>query len=89
MNTLDPKARECFCLGSLPEIVHESKRVFIHTGKVIITRNVTWAHVRSGRSSKPSMIGEGNESEQDREAGLANSESESGMESQCQRGPEA
>ena len=67
----------------------ESKRLLIHTGKVIITRNVTWAHVRSGRSLKPSMVGEGNESEQDREAGAANSQSASGTESQCQRGPEA
>ena len=77
---LDPKARECFCVDPARNHPRESKRVFVHTGKVIITtsRNVTWAHVRSGRSlitrSKPSVVGESNESGQDREASAANSE---------------
>ena len=48
---------------------------------MIITRNVTWVHVRSGRSlvtrSIPSVIGEGNESGQIREASAADSESTS------------
>ena len=46
-----------------------------------MTRNITWAHVRSGRSlitrSKPSVVGEGNESGHDQEASAANSESAS------------
>ena len=46
-----------------------------------MTRNVTWAHVRSGRSlttrSKPSVVREGDESGQDRDANAANSESAS------------
>ena len=95
MNKMDLKARECFYLGLARNYPRESKRVFVHTrkvtmhtGKVIITRNVTWAHVRSGRSlitrSKPSVVGEGNESGQDREASAANSEARRRMESQCQ-----
>ena len=47
----------------------------------MITRNVTWAHVRSGRSlitrSKFSVVGEGDESGPDREASAANSGSAS------------
>ena len=81
MIKMDPKARGCFYLGPAKNPPRESKRVFVHTGKVIITRNVTWAHVRYGRSlitrSKPSVVGEGNESGQGREASTANSESAS------------
>ena len=44
---------------------------------MIITRNVTWAHVRSGRSFNYAIkafgVGEGDESGQDREANAANS----------------
>ena len=47
MNKMDPKARGCFYFGPARNHPRESKRVFVHTGKVIITRNVTWAHVRS------------------------------------------
>ena len=50
MNKMDPKARERFYLGLARNHPRESKRVFVHTGKVIITKNVTWVHVRSGRS---------------------------------------
>ena len=62
------------------------------TGKTIITRNVTWAHLRPGRSlitpSKPSVVREDNQSGQDREASAANSEIASRrMKNQCQRGP--
>ena len=81
MNKMDPKAREYFYLGPARNHPRESKRVFVHTAKVIMTRNVTWVHVRSGRSlitrSKPSVAGEGNESGQDQEASAANSESAS------------
>ena len=81
MNKMDPKARECFYLGPARNHPRESKRVLVNTGKVIITRNVTWAHVGSGRSlitrSKPSVVGGGDESGQDREASVANSESAS------------
>ena len=42
-NKMDPKARECFYLGSTRDHPSESKRVLVRTGKkVIITRNVTW-----------------------------------------------
>ena len=81
MNKMDLKARKCFYLGSARNHPRESKRVFIHTEKVIITRNITWAHVRSGRPlitrSKPLVVGEGNESGQNREASAANIESAS------------
>ena len=78
---MDPKARGYFYLGPARNHPRESKRVFVHTGKVIITRDVTWAHLRSGRSlitrSKPSVVGEGDESGQDRDASTTNSESAS------------
>ena len=41
MNKMDPKPRECFYLGPARNHPRESKRVFVLTGKVIITRNVT------------------------------------------------
>ena len=70
-----------FYLGPARNHTRESKRVFVPRGKVIITRNVIWTHARSGRSlitrSKPSVVGEGNESGQDREASAADSESAS------------
>ena len=78
MNKMDPKASKCFYLGPARYHPRESKRVFVHTGKVVIARNVTWTYVRSGRSliirSKPSLVGEGNESGKDREVSAANSE---------------
>ena len=78
-NKMDPKARESFYLAPPINHPHESKRVFVPTGKGMITTNVTWVHVRSGRSlitrSKPSVVGESDESGQDREASAANSES--------------
>ena len=81
MNKMDPKARKCFYLGPARNHPRESKRVFIHTRKVIITRNTTGTHVRSGRPlvtrSKPLVVGEGNESGQNREASAASSESAS------------
>ena len=65
-NKMDLKARECIYLGPARNHPRESKRIFEHTGMVIITRNVPWAHVRSVRSlitrSKPSVVGEGDES---------------------------
>ena len=70
MNKIDPKVRECFYLG--PASNHP---------RAIITRNVTWAHVRSGRSlitrPTPSVIGEGNVRGHGREASAANGESSS------------
>ena len=48
-NKMDPKARECFYLGPARNHPSESKRVLVRTGKVIITRNVTWAHVPLSR----------------------------------------
>ena len=48
-NKMDPKARECFYLGPARNHPSERKRVLVRTGKVIITRNVTWAHVPLSR----------------------------------------
>ena len=48
-NKMDPKAKECFYLGPARNHPSESKRVLVRTGKVIITRNVTWAHVPLSR----------------------------------------
>ena len=62
-NKMDPKARECFYLGPARNHPGESKRVLVRTEKVIITRNVTWAHVPLSRPptviSTPLMEGEG------------------------------
>ena len=62
-NKRDPKARKCFYLGPARNHSSESKRVLVRTGKVIITRNVTWAHVPLSRSptvrSTPLVGGEG------------------------------
>ena len=50
-------------LGPARNYPSESKRVLVRTGKVIITRNVTWAHVPFSRPptprSTPSVEGEG------------------------------
>ena len=79
VNKMEPKARKC--LGPARNHQRESKRVLVYTGNVIITRNVTGAHVRSRRSlitrSKPSVGGEGDGSGQGREASAVNSESAS------------
>ena len=62
MNKMDPKARECFYLSPVRNHPSESKRVLVHSRKVIVTRNVTWAHVPSVRLAsvqpKPSVEGE-------------------------------
>ena len=77
---MDPKAREYFYPGPARNHPRESKRVFVHTEKGLITRNVACIHVRSRRSlitrSKPSVVGEGNGG-QDRNASATNSESAS------------
>ena len=69
MNKMDPKARECFYLGPARNHSNESKRVLVHTRKVIVTRNVTWAHAPPSLTarSKPSVEGEGNKRGRDRE----------------------
>ena len=47
MDKIDPKARGCFYLSPARNHPSESKRVLVHSRKVIVTRNVTWAHVPS------------------------------------------
>ena len=93
MIKMDPKARECFYLGPARNHPRESKSVFVHTGKVIITIKVTWAHVRSGRSStarsKPSVDREGNESGQDQEGVGQIAKARRRIESQYQGKPQA
>ena len=59
---MDPKARECFYLSPARNHPSESKRVLVHSRtKVMVTRNVTWAHVPSVRpvsvQPKPSVDG--------------------------------
>ena len=44
-NKRDPKARGYFYLGPARNHPSESKRVLVRTRKVVITTNVTWAHV--------------------------------------------
>ena len=82
MNKMDLKAREYFYLGPARNHPQESKRVFVLTGKVIITRNVTWAHVRSGRSlitrSKPLVETKSCDHGKNREASSFGGETESG-----------
>ena len=71
MHKMDPKVRECFYLSSSINHPCESKRVLVHSRKVIVTRNVTWAHVPSVRpvsvQPKPSMKGEHHDWLRDRE----------------------
>ena len=71
INKMDPKARECFFLGPARNHSSESKRVLVRTGKVIITINVTWAHVPLSRSPTvrptPFVEGEGCDHGRDRE----------------------
>ena len=61
MNKMDPKARECFYLSPARNHTSESKRVLVYSRKVIVTRNVTWAHVPSVRpvSIRPKPSAEG------------------------------
>ena len=79
---MDPKARECFYLGPARNHPRERKRVFVLTGKVIITRIVTWAHVRSRRSlitgSRPLVEKKGCDHGENREASLFGGETEVG-----------
>ena len=71
-NKMDPRARECFYLGPARNHPSKSKRVLVRTGKVIITRNVTWVHVPLSRPptvrSTPLVEGEGCDHGKNREA---------------------
>ena len=79
---MDPKARKCFYLDLARNHPSESKRVFVRTGKVIITRNVTWAHVPLSRPptvrSTPSVEGKDCDRVRNREASWFGGNSESG-----------
>ena len=72
MNKMDPKARECFYLSPARNHLSESKRVLVHSRKIIVTMNFTWAHVPSVRpatvQSKSSVEGEDYDWLRDREA---------------------
>ena len=69
---MDSKARECFYLSPARNHPSESKRVLVHSRNVVVTRNVTWAHVPSARpvivQSKPSVEGGQYDWLRDREA---------------------
>lgn len=57
---MEPKAREWFNLG-----LAKNHLEFVDTGRMIISRNATWAHVPFGRfpaaQSKPLEEGEGDD----------------------------
>ena len=78
---MDLKARECFYLSPVRNHPSESKRVLVRTGKVIITRNVTWAHIPLSHSptarSTPSVEGEDCDRERNREASSFGGDTES------------
>ena len=82
LHKMDPKVRECFYLGPARNHPRESKRVFMLTGKVIITRKVTLAHIRSRRSlitgSKPLVEEKGCDHGTNREASSFGGETELG-----------
>ena len=61
---MDPKARGCFYLGPTKNRPTESKRVLFNSGKLIATRDVTWAHHTT--QSKPSEEGEADNGAEDR-----------------------
>jgi len=67
MNKMDSKARESFYLRPARNHPSKNKGVLVHSRKVIVTRNVTRAHVPPSVTavSKPSVEGEGNESGRD------------------------
>ena len=48
-NKMDPTARVCFYLSPVRNHPSRSKRVLVHSRRVTVTRNVTWAHVPSVR----------------------------------------
>ena len=79
---MDLKAREYFYLGPARNHPSESKRGLVRTGKVVITRNVTWAHVPLSRppTVKPTSLveGEGCDHEREQEASLFGGETELG-----------
>ena len=79
-NKMDSKAREFFYLGPARNLPSESKRVLVRTEKVIITRNVTWAHAPLSRPptvrSTPLVEGEGCDHGRDREASSFGGETE-------------
>ena len=81
-NKMNPKAGECFYLGPTRNHPSESKQVFVRTGKGIITRNVTWAHVPLSRppTVKPTPLveGEGCDHGKSREASSFGGETELG-----------
>ena len=81
-NKMDPKVTECFYLGPARNHPSESKRMLVRTGKVIIARNVTWAHVPLSRPPTTrftsSVEGEGYDHEMNREASSFGSDTESG-----------
>ena len=70
---MDPKARACFYVGPARNHPPESKRVLVDSGKVIVTRNVTWARLPFAypitTQSKPPEEEEGEDKTEDREAG--------------------
>ena len=81
-NKMYPKARERFYLGPARNHPSESKRVLVRTGKIIIARNITWAHVPLSRpltvKSTPLVEGKGCDHGENREASSFGGETELG-----------
>ena len=81
-NKMGPKARERFYLGPARNHPSEKERVLVRTGKVVITRNVTWAYVPFSRPpivrSTPLVEAEGCDHGKKREASSFGGETELG-----------
>ena len=81
-NKMDPKARESFYLSPARKYPREGKRVLVRTGKLIMTRNVTRAHLPLSRPptarSTPLVEGEGCDRRRNREASSFGGVTESG-----------
>ena len=76
---MDPKVRECFYLGLARNHPSKRKRALVRTGKVVLFRNVTRAHVPLSRPptvrSTPFVEGEDCDHGKNREASSFGGES--------------
>lgn len=70
----ESESKKRFYLGPARNCLPESERVLVDSGKVIMTRNVTWEHLPSScpikTQSKHSEEGEGDDGTDDGEASL-------------------
>ena len=52
-NKLQPKVVRCWYLGPVPNYPRDAMRILCKSGRVVPTRHVTWAHVRTHIPSTP------------------------------------